>query len=501
MLLLLHPGTRAQWVNSIQLIPANPTANDVVSLAVSATMNTSACWVVTSDITSTGYDHVVTASYCSGSLQALCTRTDTFVLGPLATGTHHVSFSMFAGQAGCTSFVFGDSASGNVQVSGIITGGLPVNFNPLGFPVICEGDSVVLQANVIPNATFQWYFDGTPIPGATGLTYAARDSGYYSLKAYTANDSGTAFPQLIVVHNAPQPVLAQSGHTISTGPSFISYQWYSLQNGTLAGETTSTLEVTQTGDYFVEVENGFDCAGASPPLYVELIDAGLTPPDDQNVCENESVLLTADPADTAHHYQWLLDGIPVGTNSPTLQAVNAGDYKVVVSISLSMDTSAALHIGHYPAPAPTISINGATLTSSPALRYQWYSTQNGLLAGDTNQVLTPTVAGNYYVRVWNEYECTGTSAALAFNSLGISSPAPEAWKIQCRLYANGLDVILGPGFSGHVTLIDLLGNRLHAIETDNGKCHFELTGLASGVYIVKAEHEDGTSHIERVYLQ
>jgi len=55
-------------------------------------------------------------------------------------------------------------------------------------------------------------------------------------------------------------------------------------------------------------------------------------------------------------------------------------------------------------PIPTISLNGTMLQSSAATTYQWYKNGN-LLAGETNQTITPTSSGIFVVRTTDSVGC------------------------------------------------------------------------------------------------
>ncbi|MBL7981424.1 MAG: PQQ-dependent sugar dehydrogenase [Flavobacteriales bacterium] len=66
-----------------------------------------------------------------------------------------------------------------------------------------------------------------------------------------------------------------------------------------------------------------------------------------------------------------------------------------------------------PMPMPTVSADGATLTSSPALGYAWYLDGN-LIPGATEQIYEATVSGVYYV-IANQ----GANCLLQSNSVGV----------------------------------------------------------------------------------
>lgn len=46
--------------------------------------------------------------------------------------------------------------------------------------LICDGDVYVMDATY-PNGTYQWFYNGTPLVGATGPTYGASAAGFYSV--------------------------------------------------------------------------------------------------------------------------------------------------------------------------------------------------------------------------------------------------------------------------------------------------------------------------------
>ena len=73
---------------------------------------------------------------------------------------------------------------------------LTVTINPLPqatisankAPVICTGDSVVYTVSPpIAGQTYTWYKNGVVIAGATGTSYAAKQSGAYSVKVTNSN--------------------------------------------------------------------------------------------------------------------------------------------------------------------------------------------------------------------------------------------------------------------------------------------------------------------------
>jgi hypothetical protein len=81
-----------------------------------------------------------------------------------------VDYSMSATSGDVT--VFGSNSCGNGASSA-----LSVNVNPIpGAPTVTSSGDTLISSAPVGN---QWYFEGNPIPGATGQTYVADHSGWY----------------------------------------------------------------------------------------------------------------------------------------------------------------------------------------------------------------------------------------------------------------------------------------------------------------------------------
>ena len=137
---------------------------------------------------------------------------------------------------------------------------------PAGSTTICEGDSVSLFASTGVGYSYQWQRNGTPISGAMGSVYAAREEGGYTV-AVTDGQScmATSAPEAVTVLPAPQPGISVDGAGLTTG-SFSSYQWY--RNGTLIpGATGQRYTPTDEGEYTVVVTGPDNCPGESAPFH------------------------------------------------------------------------------------------------------------------------------------------------------------------------------------------------------------------------------------------
>lgn len=72
---------------------------------------------------------------------------------------------------------------------------------PLGPTTFCNGDSVVLQASPTSGLTYQWQRNSTNITGATGGTYAAKQTGSFRVRVTNTNGCTGNSPTVSVTVN------------------------------------------------------------------------------------------------------------------------------------------------------------------------------------------------------------------------------------------------------------------------------------------------------------
>ncbi|MCH8903625.1 MAG: T9SS type A sorting domain-containing protein [Bacteroidetes bacterium] len=98
-LITISSNLRADQVDSLSVIPTNPTANDVVQLILHTQFSSGGCWVDSFTVSISGGYINVFAYYSTGSLAVICTRTDTFTIGKLAAGAYQLVGNQFTGSA------------------------------------------------------------------------------------------------------------------------------------------------------------------------------------------------------------------------------------------------------------------------------------------------------------------------------------------------------------------------------------------------------------------
>ncbi|HRG57303.1 MAG TPA: PKD domain-containing protein, partial [Bacteroidia bacterium] len=155
----------------------------------------------------------------------------------------------------CNNGVFcNDSA--NIFVGGVL---IPNNSNYS--TTICASQNFVLGSNTGANYTHQWYFNGLPLQGATGVTYAPTVSGYYAVAVEDSSCINLSSPAYIIVLPTPNvPFITSSGSNnfcgggtmiLTANTGYSSYLWST-------GSTQSSITISSSGNYWVQ---GYDANG------------------------------------------------------------------------------------------------------------------------------------------------------------------------------------------------------------------------------------------------
>ena len=202
---------------------------------------------------------------------------------------------------------------------------------------------------------------------------------------------------------------------LDAGIAGATYQWFI--DGNPLPDTTQTIIATQTGNYAVTVSVRPDCNGGDT-TYINIIQS----PDpslgaDIRICDGDPLPTLDATVAGAIQYTWTLNGSPVGTNSPTLQATGDGTYIVVVDVGgacVGVDTLNLIIEPEVTVPLGndvTICegddlILDAGLAGSPS--YVW--NKDGNLIGGNTQTLTVNEAGVYSVEVTNALGCKGVAS-------------------------------------------------------------------------------------------
>ncbi|MBX7139523.1 MAG: T9SS type A sorting domain-containing protein [Chitinophagales bacterium] len=307
-----------------------------------------------------------------------------------------------------------------------------------------------------------------------------------------------------------------------------------LQVGTTLGDAGSLqlapdgkIYVAQTGSYYVGVINNPDSVGTacdwnaygvnvSPgqsqlglPNFVAsyFIEEPENPvaiiANTTEVCKKFCVNFTDASSNDPVVWQWTFEG----GSPPASDEQNPGDvcynlagvYDVTLITTDVNGNSDTLSLPDYitvfeTPPFPVITQNGYTLTSSPALAYQWQLNSVDI-PGATNQSYDVLQSGYYTVLIFDENGCVNSSG-LFVQIVGIDETSHE---ITLSLFPNpstGAITIRWNAFAdGQNLQIDLLNaigqlNRTTQVSGSAHETEMDLSDLPAGIYFVqlKTDH-------------
>ncbi|MEM6268595.1 MAG: gliding motility-associated C-terminal domain-containing protein [Bacteroidota bacterium] len=266
----------------------------------------------------------------------------------------------------------------------------PPQLTPQGPTVGCEGDSVLFVASSSVNNSFNWLFNGQPIPGMIGDSLVGNQPGDYAVVITNSNGcqdtsqtfAYTWFPPLNT------SILALLDSTICPGDTtplqaqvvgnVSGFQW--LQNGIpIPGATAANYSATETGTYTLQVVDNNGCTYTSPGR--EIVpgvppSAQLFPPSATLICAGVSIPLTGSGGST---YQWLRDGLPIlGATDSVLAATASGEYALVADNGCGSDTTPAITMLASPGPTAAFDYENYLLSqvlffdeSTDAVHWSW----------------------------------------------------------------------------------------------------------------------------------
>jgi hypothetical protein len=240
---------------------------------------------------------------------------------------------------------------------------------PLTNQTVAAGSplSLSVSATSASPLSYQWWFNNSPIPGATDNSASwdpalTNYSGVFQV--IITNQAGALASQTatVLVYQAASIITPPTGLLVSYGDPAtfyvnaigfpgLAYQW--LRNGTnIAGATNSTLSivsvnVSNLGNYSVLVTNAYGWSN-SPSAALTMLPSLVNPFSGSSGLWGQPDTLSVGAVGSGSlSYQWFKDGVAIsGATSasyylPSLQLTNGGSYYVVVSSTYGSVTNAA----------------------------------------------------------------------------------------------------------------------------------------------------------------
>lgn len=187
--------------------------------------------------------------------------------------------------------------------------------------------------------SYQWFLDGVAIPGATGETYTATESGDYTVTAIDSNGTESTSEAIFILVCPSDVTVGANGFDLSASAGFDSYQWY-IDGAAIAGASSANYTAGADGVYTVTAitadglcESNSDGITVQGTGIADVADAGIS------IYPNPvKDMLFVDLQDAATVNLFDLSGrkvlevadLTVGVNPIDVSAINAGVYMIKV---------------------------------------------------------------------------------------------------------------------------------------------------------------------------
>jgi hypothetical protein len=376
----------------------------------------------------------------------------TAAISATASGLYTVTVT---GASGCTA-----TTSQTVTVNNAPT----PSITPSSSTNICPGSSVDLTGG--GGNSYNWS------TGSSNATITVNSAGTYIVTVTGSNGCTASSSQQVNIQSSQATITPNGSTSICLGSNVIlnasngvSYLWST-------GATTSSITVTQAGNYTLTVTaNGGCTATASQSVSVNTPPtAAINVNGPTTLCGAGSTSLTASGNGS---FLW-----STGASSPNITVTAGGTYTVTVTSSNSCTATASQTINQSSGANATISANGSTtvcsgtsvtLTAGGGNSFSWST-------GVTTASISVNTTGLYTVTVTDQNGCTGTASQTVVVSTPTATITPNGSTTFC------------PG--GSVTLNANTGN---SYLWSNGSVANSITVTAAGTYIVTVLDANGCS--------
>jgi gliding motility-associated-like protein len=306
-------------------------------------------------------------------------------------------------------------------VQTVVRPGPSASLSPDGLPVTCQGDSVLFIAT--GGGSYSWIYNNQPFAHTNDSLFAAQTGDYTVIvtDAFGCSDTSqtyamTWYPPLTVSISStfteicPGDSLLISSQVVGSATAF---QWI-LDGIPIPGATQPAHASVSPGDYQLQVTDANGCTYFSSTLTMS---PGTAPvatidqPQDSLICAGQNIPLNGHGIGS---YQWLLNGQPIpGATDSTHEAIQGGNYQLVVQNGCGADTSTGIQMQASPGPTAAFDYENYSQNevlfideSVNAVAWQW--NLGFILSPEQNIYYGFPGAGSYPVTlvVWDSLGCT-----------------------------------------------------------------------------------------------
>jgi hypothetical protein len=391
---------------------------------------------------------------------------------------------------------------------------------PSGSTIVCTGGSVLLQANSIPGASYQWYKVGNPDQpvGTNQNTYTATQGGDYfvvitagTTTARSVNISVTvvAPPMALVSANGPLTYCIGSNLTLSTpNQNGLTYQWQVNGTDIMTNGDKPDYKVTGSGTYTVKVRN-IGCTTTSTATVVSAGPLSVSLGNDISACEQKNIPYVLDAGNPGSKYNWGIVGnssLPDTTQTLPIYK-GTGKYWVRVDAGPGCIAEDTINVNILPLPtmagvnvtydATTNTYNYSTAGAQNVNNVLWIFDDNGTITTSTQNPPPPQTFRSTMVAYLVMYNDCGTDTIrLVKWPTSVGGVTKGSYSVS--LYPNPAKDNVTLSVEGDITIsevsvLNAVGEVVYRSATGDVKSHaIGLEALASGRYLVRAVTTAGT---------
>jgi hypothetical protein len=459
-------GVNITGATSATYNAAQSATYSVVVTDVNGCISNSNNSVVNIDTTLTGITLSGPTSFCTGFVTMQATTNPNYTYQWINNGT------IVSGQTS-SSYTVGNAVLSAVNISNVyvkvtntLTGCVDSSVNTVvtvgvAPPAsISQPDTVnacfsipyTLNANAGPGLTYEWYLNGTLIPGAAAANYNPTATGSYRVRVYSSPSCYGLSNSVYFIINALPPATITSTigsfavcqldtltMNANTGSGY-TYQW-KINGSAIAGANVATYKTGSAGNFSVIVTSIYGCPKESAPVSVvvnPLPTATVSPTAAQNLCTGTSGTLFANTGSNLS-YQWKLNNANlVGQTNATITSNLGGNYTVQVTNTITgCKNTSTPPVAFILKPIPVAVATPLTgtsfcqgnstvisATSTFGNTYQWFMNGN-VIPGATAATYSASQAGSYTVLIQRD-GCTNTSNAIITSVLPYINPVAVA---------------------------------------------------------------------------
>jgi PKD repeat protein len=375
----------------------------------------------------------------------------------------------------------------------------------------CQGDSVLLSVTNTPGYSYQWRLNGGSV-GLNSNILTAKTSGSYDL--VVASNTGCTSVSLtpVTVTVKPLPVISTislkgdarfcKGNTATLSVPQNSNYSYSWKKGpAVLGLTSNTIDVTESGNYTVELAIA-GCTATAEPVPIEVIDKPSKPDINKgsykkNDCLGENpLILSVDNIVQGYSYEWYKNETPLSANTSIEVTESANYYLEALSDICTSERDTAAIIFDESLPKPLINAKGPTVwilsTSAKAAQYKWFLNGIQIVGATSGTYIAGQTMGTYRVAISNDGKCFSFSDNKIIPDI-VGVEEPDAFE-NVRIYPNPTTGLFTIEMNNNVfgeLVIDIFtqnGSKALNIKFEKTTEHFrsqiDLSGQSKGMYLI-----------------